>query len=44
MLNENQKIWRYLAFWKFESMLEKKAIFFQRQVKCRIRKKVVAQK
>ena len=30
MLNENQKIWRYLAFWKFESMLEKKAIFFSK--------------
>ena len=30
MLNENQKIWRYLDFCKFESMLEKKALFFSK--------------
>lgn len=30
MLDENQKIWRYLEFCKFESMLEKKAIFFSK--------------
>jgi hypothetical protein len=28
MLNENQKIWRYLDLWKFESMLEKESLFF----------------
>ena len=28
--NENAKIWRYLDFTKFVSMLEKKALFFVR--------------
>ena len=28
MLKENQKIWRYLNLWKFESMLKEGALFF----------------
>ncbi|MBI1923596.1 hypothetical protein HYR99_05040 [Candidatus Poribacteria bacterium] len=30
MLNENQKIWRYLELWKFESMLKQNALFFSK--------------
>lgn len=30
MLSENQKIWRYQELWKFESMLDKKSLFFSK--------------